>query len=124
MSSEKMNVQERINYLRGLDANDMPDRGWSVPTAAGLDWLSTSFEEYFPDDVQVTYLYNSFEGGVRAEWSLNGTHAEVQFDLVNHTAVWHAHRMSGEKCDTRTLDLSTADDWSWLVSRVRTIGGR
>jgi len=119
---DPLDVAARLDELRILKDGWFEGHG-IAPAPAGLDWLSAAFEQHFPENLRLPFLYPTFEGGVRAEWTLQDTEASIEIDLAKQTGVWHSLRMATDKEETRAVNLDNADDWTWLVGRIRTIGG-
>jgi len=119
---DPLDVAARLDEFRILKDGWFEGHGIAL-APAGLDWLSAAFEQHFPENLRLPFLYPTFEGGVRAEWTLQDTEASIKIDLAKQTGVWHSLRMVTDEEETRAVNLDNADDWTWLVGRIRTIGG-
>ena len=121
---------EHISLLGPLDVparldefRDMRD-GWLegegvAPSLDGLDWLASTFDRHFPDDLPLPCLYPTPEGGVEAEWSLGSQSIIFEIDLATHRGDWLCFDKQSDSEDTRSLNLDTADSWAWLVAELR-----
>ncbi|MDF2276557.1 hypothetical protein P0R36_15230, partial [Aeromonas caviae] len=58
------------------------------------------------------------EGGVQAEWSLNGWEISLEVDLGRHQGQWHALDMTNELEQEKTLNLNDPVDWQWLATEI------
>ena len=130
---------ETIEHLSLLDVNDIAARleefkalrhGWLdgkkgfAPDKTGLDWLAEMFQRNYPDELTPPYLYPTAEGGVQAEWSVNGWEISLEIDLYQQQGQWHALDMSNEQEEEKTLNLTEPADWQWLATEItRRTGG-
>ena len=124
---------ESVEHISLLDPLDVPARldefrdmkdGWLegggvAPSLDGLDWLASTFDRHFPDDLPLPYLYPTPEGGVEAEWSLGSQSIIFEIDLATHRGDWLCFDKLSDSEDTRSLNLDTADSWAWLVAELR-----
>ncbi len=124
---------EAVEHISLLDPLDVPARldefrdmkdGWLegegvAPSMDGLDWLASTFDRHFPDDLPLPYLYPTPEGGVEAEWSLGSQSVIFEIDLATHRDDWLCFDKQSDCEDTRLLNLDTADSWAWLVTEIR-----
>ena len=121
---------QRVTSIRPRDVparldefRDMQDgwyEGWGIaPKREGLDWLSTAFERYYPDDAPLPYTYPNPEGSVRMEWSAGNNAGILEIDIDAHSAEWlWFDRDSDDECE-RTLNMDESADWQWLASEIR-----
>ena len=137
---------DRQNHLSGLESTeqitpldplDVPTRlgelhsmqdGWlddasKAPSMVGLDWLASSFEHLFPDDLPRPHTFPTPEGGIEMEWSLDPYSIILEIDLDTHKGSWlrFTRRTNGE--DERELDLNDNDDWEWIVAEILNAAG-
>lgn len=120
---DPLDVATRLDELRELNDGWL-EGGGIAPTKEGLDWLARAFEEHYPDDLPLPFLYPTAEGGIQAEWSLEPHELSIEIDLMNRTGEWHGLNMKTTAEETRSLSFEDSDDWNWLVSRIReSIGG-
>ncbi|MFH1136218.1 MAG: hypothetical protein V1816_09045 [Pseudomonadota bacterium] len=130
---DRLQSIETIEHLSLLDLNDIAARleelkalrhGWLdgkkgfAPDKTGLDWLADMFQRNYPDELTPPYLYPTAEGGVQAEWSVNGWEISLEIDLYQQQGQWHALDMSNEQEEEKTLNLTESADWQWLATRI------
>lgn len=135
--NERLLAFDSIEHVSILDELDIPSRleelrqlkdGWlegegRAPSREGMEWLSQVFAQYYPDDLQLPYLYPTPSGGIQAEWSLATSEVSLNIDLEAYTANWHALAMESDAESTRELRLDLADHWQWLLEEIRRLGG-
>ncbi|OQC41351.1 MAG: hypothetical protein BWX66_00753 [Deltaproteobacteria bacterium ADurb.Bin058] len=129
----KLQKMENIKDLKVLKMNDVAARledlkalrdGWLdgdkgfAPDKKGLDWLAEAFQRGYPDELPLPYLYPTAEGGVQAEWSLNGWEISLEIDLERKHGEWHALEMTTETEEEKSLKLDEPDDWQWLAREI------
>ena len=99
---ERLVKLESIEDITSLDPLDVPSRlyefralkdGWlegegSALSREGLEWLTTQFEQCYPSDLPLPYLYPTPEGSVRAEWSEGANAVVLETNLDSHSALW------------------------------------
>ncbi|MGF1612573.1 MAG: hypothetical protein ACFCVA_01315 [Gammaproteobacteria bacterium] len=136
---DRLQSLETVEHLSLLDANDIAARleelktlrhGWLdgkkgfAPDKTGLDWLAEAFQRNYPDEHTTPYLYPTAEGGVQAEWSVNGWEISLEIDLDQHQGQWHALDMVSEQEEEKALNLNELNDWRWLAAQItRRTGG-
>lgn len=116
---DPMDVPARLDELRNIKDGWLEGKG-VAPFHLGLDWLSVSFEHYFPDDLPLPYLFPTPEGGIEAEWRL-GTHSVIfGIDLDTRRGDWlqYDRRLADDE-HSKELDLNEDGDWNWIASEIR-----
>lgn len=115
---DPLDVPARLDELRHMQDGWL-DGGGKVPSHQELDWLSTSFQRNFPDELPLPYLYPTPEGGIEAEWSL-GTHSAIlEFHLDTHQGDWlQFSKDSEDEESSRSLDLDKMGAWHWLATVI------
>ncbi len=136
--SERLQRLESIEHLSLLDANDVAARleelkalrhGWLdgkrgfAPNRVGLDWLAERFQQSYPDELPLPYLYPTAEGGIQVEWSLGDFEITLEVDIEQHRGEWHVLNMATDAEEERTLALDETADWQWLVDEIRQRAG-
>ena len=130
---ERLVRLESIEEITALDPLDIPSRldefraltdGWHegegrALSSEGLDWLATQFEQRYPADLPMPYLYPTPEGSVRAEWSEGANAVVLETDLDNHSASWLWFNRDSDADHERELNLDDTEDWNWWVNEVR-----
>ena len=123
---------ESVEHIVLLDKLDVPSRleefkvlrdGWLegeglAPNHDGLDWLASTFDDQFPNDLPLPYLFPTEDGGVRAEWASGEHSVSLDIDLVNHKAYWHHVNLVSDEDDLRHLDLESQESWAWLRGEI------
>ena len=127
---EKIESIEHIGIVDPLDVSARLDelkhlkKGWcdgsGLPLSPqGIDWLSSQFEEQYPDDLPQPYIYPTPSGGVQAEWSFPGQEISLEVNLTTHSGEWHVLNMRDNTEDSRRLDLNDRGVWNLLVGWIR-----
>lgn len=119
---DPLDIPARLDELRLLQPGWLEGQG-QPPSQEGLDWLSLTFSQQYPDDLLLPFLYPTAEGGIQAEWSLAGTEVTFEIDLASHVGQWHALNMDAAVEETRELNLGDANDWRWLTEQIRQMAG-
>ena len=113
-----LSVPDRLDELRDMKEGWLDGDG-AAPSHAGLDWLASSFERYFPRDLPLPHIFPTPEGGVEAEWSI-GRHSVIfEIDLDSRQGDWLRFDKLSDEEDSHLLDLDDSDKWEWLVSEIR-----
>jgi hypothetical protein len=119
---DPLDVRARVEELKLLRHGWLDGKG-VAPAPAALDWITTAFEERYPDDLRLPYLFPTPAGRALAEWSLAPWSLSLEIDLVAKRGYWHALNLDTDKEAEKELDLASADDWTWLAEQVRSTGG-
>ncbi len=115
-------VPARLDELRLLKDGWLEGKGLA-PSQQGLDWLSQSFDHYFPDDLPLPYIYPTAEGTIQVEWALKPNEVTLEIDLSTHASQWHSLNLETDEESSHELNLADVDGWRWLVGQVRGITG-
>lgn len=115
---DPLDVPARLDELRHMQDGWL-DGGGKAPSHQELDWLSTSFQRNFPDELPLPYVYPTPEGGIEAEWSL-GTHSAIlEFHLDTHQGDWLQFSKDSEDEESScSLDLDKTEAWRWLATAI------
>ena len=101
---DPLDVPARLDELRAMQDGWLDGAG-KAPTHAGLSWLSTNFERYFPDDLPLPYIYPTPEGSIEAEWSLGSHSAILEVNLATLQGNWLRFAKEDDNDeDSRTLE--------------------
>ena len=119
---DPLDVAGRLDEFRNLQDGWLDGHG-RAPGQAGLDWLTAIFDQHFPDDLQLPYLYPTPEGGIQAEWSLPPYEISVEINLADHRAAWHRLNLATDEEETRILALDASAEWGWLSDSLRQLPG-
>jgi len=113
----------RIDELRLLKDGWLDGEGLA-PDPEGLSWLANAFDTSFPDDLPLPYLYPTPEGGIQAEWSLDGREIELEIDLKTREGECRSCDAEGDGEDsTLPIDLNSPEGWGLLGEEIHRITG-
>lgn len=115
---DPLDIPTRLYELRSLKDGWLEGRGKALHLD-GLDWLAKAFEDQFPADLALPYMYPTAEGGIQAEWTISSTEITLNIDLSSRKAEWHSVHLDTHKEHSQNLDLSTGDGWHWVAEMVR-----
>ncbi len=115
---DPLDIRGRLDELRRLEDGWLDGDG-KAPGSEELEWLAAGFDQHYPDDLPMPYLYPTPEGGVQAEWSLSDNEISLEVNLVTHRADWHRLDQETDADYVRELDLDNENDWAWVASEVR-----
>lgn len=113
-------TRTRLAELESLKQGWMDGLGQAVP-AASLDWLGDAFDRYYHEGLPPARFYPTPAGGVRAEWSFGPHEASLEIGLPSQDALWHWLNIDTDDDEQRSMNLSQAADWGWLVDRIRSL---
>jgi hypothetical protein len=116
-----LDVAERLDELKNLNHGWLDGEG-IAPDAEGLNWFANTFNQYYPDDMPLPYIYPTAEGGIQAEWSILSNDISLEIDLTTHQAEWHCLDLNNNNETTYTFNLSSESDWTRLIELIRQIG--
>ncbi len=119
---DPLDVRARVEELKLLRHGWLDGKGIAPPPAA-LDGITVAFEERYPNDLRLPYLFPTPVGRVLAEWSLDPWSLSLEIDPVAKRGDWHSLNLEADEETEKELDLASADDWAWLAEQVRTAGG-
>ena len=107
---DPLDVRARVEELKLLRNGWLDGKGAAPPLGA-LDWVAAAFEERYPDDLPLPYLFPTPAGGVLAEWSLTPLSMSLEIDLATKQGYWHALNIDTDEELERQLDMSSLEDW-------------
>ena len=117
---EPLDVPARLDELRAMKDGEYDGFG-SAPSHEGLDWLSNTFEIYYPDDLPLPNTYPTPEGGLEMEWSEGLQTIIFGIDLATHEGEWLQFDKSSDSELSQELNLDTSEGWQWVSSQIRKI---
>jgi hypothetical protein len=120
---DPLDLSARLDELRSLKDNWLEGQGLAPPHA-GIDWLSRAFDQHYPDDLALPYLYPTAEGGIQAEWSVEPNEITLEIDLTTHQGMWLVLNTRTDTEQSDAFNLNETKDWDRLVAEIRkTTGG-
>lgn len=114
---QPLDLEAQIDEIANLRDGWLDGDG-AAPDQAGLEWFSTKFADLYPNDLPPAYLYPTPEGGLQAEWSVNGWELALEVDLKSHISDWY-ETGPGDSSYTSKLNLDDNNDWKWFGDRLR-----
>lgn len=115
---DPLDVPAQLDGLRDMRNGWYEGEGLAIPHS-GLDWLTGRFERYYPDDMPLPYVYPTYEGGIRMEWSQGANAIILEIDLNTHVGEWLWFDRDSDAEYEKSLALDDATDWVWLASEIR-----
>ena len=115
---EPLDVPARLDELRAMKDGEYDGYG-SAPSHEGLDWLSDTFEIYYPDDLPLPNTYPTPEGGLEMEWKEGSQTVIFGIDLATREGEWLQFDTSSDSEISRELDLDASEDWQWVSGQIR-----
>ena len=112
-----LDVSTRLEEFKDLEER-WPDRSGPSFDRDGLDWLSVSFESYYPEEAQLPYTYPTEGGNVRMEWCIEGGMMILEVSLSKRQGEWRWFEREAEVDFERTLDMDSGDAWVWLALEI------
>jgi hypothetical protein len=119
---DERDVQARLDELRQLKDGWLEGCGLA-PSNEGLDWLSQAFDQHYPDQLPLPFLYPTEEGGIQAEWTLAENEVTVEIDLGSRIGRWHALNIETGKDESQELNLQESSSWKWLINQIQLLMG-
>lgn len=121
---DPLDVDARLDEFRNVQDGWLEDGG-VAPDHAGLDWLSSTFAAYYPDDLPLPHTYLMADGGVSLEWSLGAKDVTVEVDIKTRKGEWYVYDKTHKRIEDETaLDLGESTGWSSVAERLRTLDGK
>ena len=117
MSETTLDISAQIDDMRLLKDGWLEGQG-KTPSKEGLSWLSQAFDNYYPSDLPLPYLYPTEPGGVQAEWSLGRNEITLEIDLAEHAGYFHVLQMEDDTEKTLRLDLGSEICWIALKNLI------
>ena len=114
-----LDVPARLDELRGMQDGWLDGNG-KAPSLSGLDWLSTAFQQHFPDDAPLPFTYPTPEGSIQLEWTLGTQDVSLRVDLNARSAIWHRLDLSdiSDDGEEEELNLDDVTGWNWLSKNI------
>jgi hypothetical protein len=125
-SIEHVTPLDPLDVVLRLDELSRLQDGWldgdgTAPSPTLLDHLKTAFEGNFDPELPLPYLYPTIEGGIQAEWTLNGWDVSLEVDSEGANGDFRATRMHDKSEQSISLSLSQESGWMGLNEALRSI---
>lgn len=115
---DRLDVTLRLEQMASLKDGWLDGKG-IAPDRDKLTWLSDLFDAHFDGNLPLPYLYPTAEGGVQAEWTLNGNEVSLEIDLENKQAQYQALNLKDDTCSELTFSLADQDGWNQLNEALK-----
>ncbi len=117
------NAALRLKQMAELGNGWLDGKG-IAPGKEGLGWLADQFDAHFDEYLPLPYLYPTAEGGVQAEWSLNGMEVSLEIDLDTRQGDYQALNLRDGACTEFSVSLAGRDGWKQLNDALRRLANR
>lgn len=114
---DPLDVAARLDEFRGMQNGWLEGDGLA-PSSSGMDWLSESFDRYFPDKAPLPHTYPTVDGGIRMEWSQGDDVFILEVDLDAHKGDFLWFSRASEDDLEKILDLDASSHWDWFSSEI------
>lgn len=121
--ADPLDVPARLREFRAMEDGWYDGEG-EAPPWEGLDWLATKFRARYPDDIPLPYTFPTPKGGIEMEWSIGEHSVILEVDLSTHQGDYLGFDDKSDVENTRTLDLDSGDDWTWMIDNIRQLTER
>jgi hypothetical protein len=132
---QKLQGLESIEHITILDPMDVPARldelrllkdGWLdgdgiAPKPEGLDWLAQAFDQYFPDQLPLPFVYPTAEGGVSVEWPIGTNEISLEIDLAKHKGELHRLNTQTNQEEMTEINLKEEPGWRTVAEKIKSI---
>jgi hypothetical protein len=115
---DPLDVILRLDELAKLNDGWLDGKGRAAAKEQ-LTFLSRSFEAFFDADLALPYLYPTAEGGVQAEWSMNGWEVSLDIDLEKQQGEYQALNLQDNTSSDLTISLGDEEGWNQLNAALR-----
>jgi len=68
-------------------------------------------------------LFPTTTGSLIAEWSVTPWSMTLEIGADRTSSEWHALNVTTDEEDSRNVDLTTVNDWNWVMDQIRHKGG-
>jgi hypothetical protein len=115
---DPLDVTLRLEQIAALKDGWLDGKG-IAPDKEKLSWLSNQFDVHFDGNLPLPYLYPTTEGGIQAEWSLNGKEVSLEIDFTHLLAEYQALNLNDDACVEFTFSLADQYGWNQLNEALR-----
>jgi hypothetical protein len=125
-SIEHVTPLDPLDVVLRLDELGRLQDGWldgegSAPSQTLLDDLKTAFDHDFDPELPLPYLYPTLEGGIQAEWTINGWDVSLEVDSKGANGEFRAIRFQDKSERSMVLSLSEKSGWVKLNQALKSI---
>jgi hypothetical protein len=120
---DPLDISLRLEELSKLEDGWLDGKG-QAPAKNQLVWLQKAFNSSFDNDLPLPYIYPTAEGGVQAEWTLNGWEVSFEINLETLQGEYQALNLQDRTCDEETISLADKDGWSKLNDALKQLETR
>ena len=111
-------MKNRIEELRSLKNGWLDGKGRAL-SQEGLNWFADKFENNYPEDLSLPYIYPTAEGGVQAEWTLGCHEVSLDVDFDTRQGEWNDLNMETDGYKSGPINLDHQRGWDWVSGRIR-----
>ena len=115
---DPLDVTLRLEQMAALKDGWLDGKG-KAPDKEKLTWLADQFDAQFDGDLPLPYLYPTAEGGIQAEWTMNGREVSLEINLETKQAEYQALNLKDDSCSEFTFALDNRDGWSSLNEALK-----
>lgn len=115
---DHLDVALRLEQMAALRDGWLDGKG-RAPDKDKLTQLSDLFDAHFDGNLPLPYLYPTAEGGVQAEWTLNGYEVSLEVDFEKMQAEYQALNLNDDTSAELTLSLADQDGWKQLNEALK-----
>lgn len=119
---DPLDVTLRLAELAELPAAWLDGKGQALD-ATQTQWLASAFEENFDTRLPLPHLYPTAEGGVQAEWSIDGWEASLEIDMTSKNAYFQGLHLHTNQSRDHDLELGQTAGWQQLNAALMQMGG-
>jgi hypothetical protein len=116
---EPLDVSVQIDELKKL-RDCWFDEESQAPSHEALNWFIQIFDTYCVDSLPSPYIYPTYEGGIRMEWSIGSWELSLDVNLASHRGYWHALNTGNSQAEDKDLNLENEEGWNFLIQQVKT----
>ncbi|MCC6186099.1 MAG: hypothetical protein IT256_02995 [Chitinophagaceae bacterium] len=118
-SIEQISIIDPLDVIYRLDEISLLEDGWLngegvAPTKDGLDWFANMFEGNFDKNLPLPFIFPTPEGGIQAEWSLDGYDISLNINLESKDSNYHELNFLNDADIELKFALGNPEDWRKL----------
>ena len=110
-----MNAYDRLKKFREFK-DGWHGEGSLAPSHEGLAWLETALKRA---SLPSPYVYPTYEGEVRFEWTFTPKEASLVVNLETKQGLWDWTNTEVEEGDDQTLDLNLDENWAYVAEALQ-----